>query len=294
MTRKRYRWIKKQLLKALRVEIPPSIEPLVASDAVLLGQPLRLLTHRQDSVLGTMIRGGKQLPYDLAELAWLLQNIQPGDFVLDAGGNMGYVSISMALKQPDATVVAFEPDPLNYGLLQMNMALNHVDNVRAFNLALGNEDGLIHFYRSPNNFGDHRSAKPKGLDLRETEFNQLASPVLKVSGQKLISRAFPDKKFDLVKIDTQGADFEILGNIMPLLKPSAKVTIEFSPYHLDTHGTRRDDILQILSAFRCIELILPDPDRPFRTEQTDVDYLAGYFDDGFKRYQSSHNLALSM
>lgn len=292
MTRKRYRWIKKQLLKVLRVEIPPSIEPLVASDAVLLGQPLRLLTHRQDSVLGTMIRGGKQLPYDLAELAWLLQNIQPGDFVLDAGGNMGYVSISMALKQPDATVVAFEPDPLNYGLLQMNMVLNHVNNVRAFNLALGNEDGLIHFYRSPKNFGDHRSAKPKGEDCMEAEFEKLSSPVLRVSGRRFISEVFPERQFDLVKIDTQGADFEILGNILPLLQPMTKVSIEFSPYHLAANGTTREEIVRVLSEFRCIEIVLPDPDRLFRTEKTDVEYLARYFDDGFKRYQTYHNLVL--
>lgn len=174
------------------------------------------------------------------------------------------------------------------------MALNHVNNVCAYNLALGNKDGLIHLYRSPNNYGDHRSAKPKGLDLRETEFNQLAASVLKVSGLNFCNKIFPDKKYDLVKIDTQGADFEILGDIMPLLKPTARVTIEFSPYHLDTHGARWKDILHTLSVFRCIELILPDSDRPFRTEQTDVNYLARYFDDGFKRYKSSHNLGLSM
>ena len=292
MTRKRYRWIKTPLLKLLRVDVPPSIEPLVASNAVLAGQPIRLLTHRRDSVLGAMVRGEKQLPCDLAELAWLLENVRPGDFVLDAGGNMGYVSVSMAMKQPDATVVAFEPDPFNYGLLQMNAELNRVRNLLAFNLALGSRDGLIHFYRSAVNYGDHRSTEPAAEESQSGKFEKLASPVVCVSGRRFIGEAFPDRRFDLVKIDTQGADFEILSDVLPLLKPAAKVSIEFSPYHLATHGTTREDVVGVLSQFRQVELVLPDPVRSFRTERTDVDALARFYDEGHRQYQSYHNLVL--
>ncbi len=281
------------MLRGFKVTIPPSIEPLVTADTRLLGQPLKLLTHRQDKVLSAMLRGEQPLcPHYQAELAWLKEQIQPGDFVLDAGGNIGSVSIALALRQPQATIVAFEPDPLNFGLFQANLVLNHCENVRAFNLALGKDEALIEFYRSPYNFGDHRSSKPKGIDLRESEFKSLPSPVLKTKASSFLARSFSGTKLDLVKIDTQGADFEILDDILPLLKSTAKVAIEYSPYHLATNGTTCEQVKKIFSQFREILKIKPDPKSIYQLESTDIQSLERFFVDQEAHYQTYFDLIL--
>ena len=272
--------------------IPPSIEPLVISDTILLGQPMKLLTHRQDKVLSAMLRG--EMPLCLhyqAELAWLKEQIRPGDFVLDAGGNIGSVSIALALRQPQASIVAFEPDPLNFGLFQLNVVLNRCENVRAFNMALGKDEGLIEFYRSPDNFGDHRSFKPKGIDLRESEFRLLPSAVLKTRASTFLARSFPRTDLDLVKIDTQGADFEILGDILPLLKSTAKVAIEYSPYHLHANGTKCDQVVELLEAFRTLYIIQPDAGS-YILEPTDIQILKQFYADQHARYKIHYDLVL--
>ena len=292
MIRKIYRWLKKTMLKAFKVKIPPNTEPLVVSDTVLLGQPMKLLTHRQDKVLSAMLRGEQTLcPHYQAELAWLKEQIRLGDFVLDAGGNIGSVSIALALSQPQATIVAFEPDPLNFGLFQANLVLNHCENVRAFNMALGKDEGLIEFYRSPDNFGDHRSSKPKGIDLRESEFRSLPSPVLKTRASSFLTRSFPGKELDLVKIDTQGADFEILSDILPLLKSTAKVAIEYSPYHLDANGTKCDQVVELLKAFRALYIIQPDAGS-YLLEPTDIQTLKHFYAIQHERYKTHYDLVL--
>lgn len=270
-----------------------SMEPLAISKTRLLGEEIRLVTHRQDQVLGAMLRGEIALcPHYQAELAWLKEQIGPDDFVLDAGANIGSISVALSLAQRSASICAFEPDPMNFGLLQTNLVLNGCRNVSAFNLALGNENGLINFFRSPDNFGDHRSSKPKGLSLRESEFEQVLTPVSKVRGSSFIGECFPERMFDLVKIDTQGADFEILADILPLLKTTAKVAIEFSPYHLETNGTSREVVLGVLQEFQTILKIKPASDSPYVLEQIDGDVLGRFYEAGRERYQSYLDLIL--
>src|SRR4051812_46634153 len=88
----------------------------------LLGRPMQIATNRDDVVLSAMLRG--EIPlcrFYQAELAWLKNELRPGDTVLEAGGNIGSVAIALALHQPSARIASFEPDPLNFGLFQVNL-----------------------------------------------------------------------------------------------------------------------------------------------------------------------------
>lgn len=68
--------------------------------------------------------------------------VAPGDTVYDIGANIGYVTLSLA-KQVGATgrVIAFEPVPRNFDLLQANLERNRLPNVRAFALAASDRRG---------------------------------------------------------------------------------------------------------------------------------------------------------
>ena len=271
----------------------PNMEPFTVTNTCLLGQRMKFINHLQDQVLGAMLRGEKLLcPHFQAEIAWLKEQIRPDDFVLDAGGNIGSVSMALSFKESKAFICTFEPDPLNYGLLQMNLALNGCRNVFAFNFALGDSEDMIDFYISPDNFGDHRSSKPKGLDLRESEFTHLPMPVSKIRASEFLKQFCPDRPLDLVKIDTQGADFEILEDILPLLKPDGKIAIEFSPYHIDTNGTSRQQVFDLLSKFRFIQIIKPESHGSYSLEETNCNELRQFYDDQCSRYKKYYDLAL--
>ncbi len=285
--------IQRRLFRSLGAAGPANLSPFVYSEIELLGQKLRLLSHQQDQVLSAMLRGERSLcPLYRAELAWLISAVQPGDFVLDAGGNIGSVSMALALREPTATIAAFEPDPLNYGLLQANTTLNACAGIHAFNLALGRTDGLVRFYRSPDNYGDHRTSKPKGLDLREQEFAPLPIAIPCVCGSQFLRQVFPHRRFNLMKIDTQGADFEILGDVQSLLADGGRVAIEYSPYHLDTHGTTRDEVAQALGGFSRVDKICPDEREMFRLEPIDVATLLAFFDAEHSRYRTHFDIIL--
>jgi FkbM family methyltransferase len=68
--------------------------------------------------------------------------VAAGDTVYDIGANMGYVTLSLAKRVgPRGHVIAFEPVPTNFDLLQKNIAINPVSQVQALNVAASDRSG---------------------------------------------------------------------------------------------------------------------------------------------------------
>lgn len=277
-----------------KVNIP--FLPMVISDVELNGVTLKLATHLQDRVHGSIFRGEK--PPDrkyLAELDFLQKTIKPGYQVVDVGANIGSVAITLAKVEPKATIYCFEPDSTNFTLLNLNILLNEVKNVKPFNYALGKKQQYIQMYLSNNNFGDHRSIKCNKNDLGENTFRMSETKVLKVNlydfFKEYLSLGADSKFIDLIKIDTQGADFEILETCIPLLKDNSVVTIEFSPYHLDANGTTKESVANILKNFPNKKIINP-PGHPIALADVTTQSVLDYYEAQYQHRRTYFDMVL--
>jgi FkbM family methyltransferase len=77
-------------------------------------------------------------------LSLLLQIINPGDIVVDGGANIGAFTVPFAKLVGDTGIVyAFEPVHQNFYRLASNVALNELQNVKLFQLALDNEPNKL-------------------------------------------------------------------------------------------------------------------------------------------------------
>ena len=96
--------------------------------------------------------------YSEGEVELFRQILQPGQFVVEAGANIGAHTVFLAQHVgPSGAVMAFEPQRLVFQTLCANLALNNIPNVICFNNALGAEPGsarvpLINYWRE-SNFG---------------------------------------------------------------------------------------------------------------------------------------------
>jgi hypothetical protein len=113
------------------------------------------LINNQDTYVGRSLREygeWSELEFDLFS-----QIIQPGDFVLDIGANMGGFTVPLSKLVGDGTLWAFEPQRLVHQLLVSNLALNEIRNTRAYQIGIGAVDGSILVprvnYSKPGNFG---------------------------------------------------------------------------------------------------------------------------------------------
>lgn len=135
--------------------------------------------------------------------------IRPGDTVLDIGANVGLFSIWASLNVPSARIFAFEAASDNYMALAYNVQSNHLKGISTYHYAVsdGNSThttlyrgfhGGIHSIRS-----EYRNWDPSKKIPRKTE------KVRTITLVRIFQR-FKIKKVDFMKLDCEGAEYEIL------------------------------------------------------------------------------------
>src|SRR4051812_23763233 len=91
---------------------------------------------------------GKRLT-ERRELSAIRSLIRPGMVIAEVGANVGFYAIEMARAVgPFGRILAFEPDPLAFGLLQQRVKRGSVANVEPYQLALGDTSGRATLYCS--------------------------------------------------------------------------------------------------------------------------------------------------
>ena len=133
--------------------------------------------------------------------------IQDGWTVLDIGAGIGDFAIDVARRNPRAVVYAFEPFPESFALLEKNMTLNRVGNVRAFPRAISDADGTLEL----------QVISAEAVQHTVVSATVRARQTLRVPSQTL-AHAFAElgiAQCDFLKMDCEGAEYAIFFNTPP-------------------------------------------------------------------------------
>ena len=85
--------------------------------------------------------------------------------MLDVGGYIGMISVGFVRTGTFGRAIAFEPNPINYRLLQKNIAQNGLsDKITAYNVALSDRKETLSMELSAKNYGDHRIREQSNED----------------------------------------------------------------------------------------------------------------------------------
>src|SRR3984957_16700899 len=121
--------------------------------------------------------------------------------IVDAGANIGLASIFYANKYPEAKIIAIEPEPSNYEMLQKNVAL--YPNIVPIHAALWNQKKRLlgssvaaghHAYQVKEEIGlddDRRHGSVRGISLLE------------------LMTDLGIQRIDLLKVDIEGSEKEV-------------------------------------------------------------------------------------
>ena len=121
--------------------------------------------------------------------------VRPGDVVVDVGANVGVFSVLAA--SSGASVTAYEPHPGTFAHLERNTAGLPVRCVQAAVVGAAPPEGRVALATSGESDTRHRLAE-RGMEVP-------AVSVAEVIGSGC----------DLLKIDCEGAEFELLGGASP-------------------------------------------------------------------------------
>ena len=132
---------------------------------------------------------------------------------IDIGGNIGFWSKDFCERFED--VVIFEPDNSNLECLKEN--LKSYNNYTLFEVGLGNKEETKEFYTSPTTSGGHSFFRDQ---IFEKEVGKTILQVKRLDDYNLTD-------IDLIKIDTQGSEYDILlGGKETLIKNDCVLNIE--------------------------------------------------------------------
>jgi FkbM family methyltransferase len=223
----------------------------VASLRVACGRPLaraklegegRICVDLRDHGVGRPLYVERQ--YEPSETAFVRRYVQPGMSVVDVGANLGYYTL-LAANRVGAIgrVLAIEPDPHNFALLQKNVSGNLLSNVTMENSALGARGAEAALFLSRLNYGDHR-LHPDASGLR-------VSIAVKVRTLDEIVDSLGWGTIDFLKMDVQGYEYEVLLGMKKILGASPRVVVltEFWPHGLEMAGSSP---AAFLSAFHAL------------------------------------------
>lgn len=177
--------------------------------------------------------------------AWISRRLDGDQLFVDVGANVGYFTLlGSHLLASGGRVVAIEASRKIYSQLLRNLELNGCKNVRTQCAAATAERcKVVTLYESDgSNLGS--STMVPGV---------LHSPTSsEVEGLPLSDMLTPEevKRIRLIKIDVEGAEWDVLAGmhrILPMLAKDAELVIEISPHSL---ATQKRSVADILNIFR--------------------------------------------
>jgi FkbM family methyltransferase len=185
--------------------------------------------------------------YEPNTLVVLRQLLRAGDIFLDAGANVGVISlVASRFVGPAGYVFSFEPSEREFSRMVNNLGRNDAPNIRPIRAAVTSSEGTATLRVAPASFA--------GLNTLGTEFpyegveTQSLETVRTCTLDGFVSETRVER-VAVVKLDIEGAEVWALRGATELLKQHRPALIlEVFSRSLEANGCTRDDLEQLLNA----------------------------------------------
>jgi FkbM family methyltransferase len=234
--------LKPKPLKALTNAILLRIIP----ESIQIGPAILYLDHNDPVISGALTLR----VYEHSEQALFAKYLHGDMTLVDIGANVGlYTALSMYHLNACGRIVAIEPHPQTYEILQKNVAANHINGrecprVDTFNLAATPEACQLELRLNPENRGDNRMYRGTYQGMIE-EWDTLP-----VEGRPVddVLAELGVEEVNFVKIDIQGYEQKAISGFQKTLERSTNVILlsEFWPKGLQEAGGSATDYLHML------------------------------------------------
>jgi FkbM family methyltransferase len=200
------------------------------------------------------------IPQDL--MRTFSAGMKPYDVIIDIGACYGDTTVPLATYAN--VVLAFEPNPRSFAILEANANLNAAVNIIPYNLAIGEDENLDFFYGGDfcngGQWGEWKAGDPgeKPVSVANVNLHRF----LVAHHPTLIPR------IGFIKIDSEGYDARILSTLAPLLA-AASPLVEVEWFALFHDAARPDEctagsreLFRVIAAVGYAPFVPVEPLRP--------------------------------
>lgn len=194
-------------------------------------------------VVGRSIYKGKDYEPDLTKFVLKTISYEPSDIILDVGANLGWYSINISKLYPDNSIkiFAFEPDDVNFALLNENIKLNNSTNIITINKAIAEQHDQKVLYKYPDkNLGRHSLFRDHKLDQQQILVETISLD------EFITTQHLNTDKIKLLKIDVEGYEYQVLLGCIKTLPNVLYILHEFSPVVMRQNNIDPKELLNLL------------------------------------------------
>lgn len=210
-------------------------------NGTLNGLKLDLTKPSQLLIWNSVLKGG----YEPETVSIIRKHLRPGDTFVDVGAHVGFFTVlASAIAGRNGKVIAFEADTDNYSQLVGNVA--HLENVTAVHTVISSFDGPVTFHKCLDNDGGN-SIWDCGKHPLNVKSKASPSPFI-TEAHRLDTYDRLEAGADVIKIDTEGAEYDVLLGAEQLLANDRLrlVICELNGFGLQQMGHSGNDIVKLM------------------------------------------------
>jgi FkbM family methyltransferase len=166
--------------------------------------------------------------YNWDEILFLKNHLNKQSTVIFVGCHIGTLLIPIA--QSVKKVYGFEANPKNFELLNYNISLNKVNNVKIKNIAIGETEKKVNINHNTINTGNSSIA----LSVKDHE---------SLIEMKKLDTIITDEKIDMIIMDIEGYEINAIKGATNILNKTDYLYIEYAPEQLHEFGMKTEDFI---------------------------------------------------
>lgn len=181
----------------------------------------------------------------------IIRDLLPeGTTLLDAGANLGVISLGVAARRPDVQVCCFECNPRTIEHLEASIKHNRLqERIRVFPVGLSDRLDSLDFYHDDKNTGASCLVGGGGAEMAASA---IKVPVVRLDSYDEFREHLAKKgqRIGCLKMDIQGAEYMALSGMEELLREHRPaLVVEMDDVCLRQFGSSEVELRRLIAGF---------------------------------------------
>lgn len=175
-------------------------------------------------------------PDMVRELDCFLQNLGPYSSFVDVGANHGIFSLTFCARHPNGRVLALDPSPIAFEILERNRHLNSFSKMQTSCIACGNMSGHVAMKRNWHHL--------EAVGANQANNQDVVSIAMVPLDQLCVEQNISP---ELLKIDVEGFELRVLEGARRVLETAKLLFLEIHPERIDELRLPQTAIFDLLT-----------------------------------------------
>jgi len=167
-------------------------------------------------------------------------------YIIDIGSHIGVSVLYFKATYPNCKILAFEPNPNSFKILEENININGLNDIKLINKGISSNSKSKDFYIDNSN----EKWESNSSLLKGSWNGKENTKSIQIECTRLDEYVEDIQEIDMLKIDTEGTELDILNSHKNILHKVRNISVEYHPIK----GSKVEKLISILNPYFDIQI----------------------------------------